>query len=206
MLKLYYHAQSCAIASFIALEEVGAVYDGIRVNMGAGDQRQPDYLAINPKGRVPALVTDQGLLTETPAILGYIAQAYPESVLALPADIFAIAQIQSFNAYLCSTHHVAHSMKNRGSRWANEPACIAEMKHKVPETVTASFDLIQDSLFKGPWVMGDTYSICDPYLYTVEQWMVGDGVDPARFPALIDHKRRMEERPAVQTLLAAQKG
>jgi glutathione S-transferase len=206
MLKFYYSPDSCAVASFIALEEVGAQYDGIRMNMREGDQRQPDYLAINPKGRVPTLVTDQGILTETPAILGYIAQAFPDSVLALPADIFAVAQIHSFNAYLCSTHHVAHSMKTRGSRWANDPVCIEEMKHKVPQTVTASFDIIQGSLFKGPWVMGETYSICDPYLYTVEQWMAGDGVDLERFPALTEHKRRMEQRPAVQTLMAAQKG
>jgi len=202
MLRFYYSTDSCAVASYIALAEVGADYEGVRMNMREGDQRKPDYLALNPKGRIPTLVTDHGVLTETPAILGYIAQAYPQSVLAFPADIFATAQIQSFNAYLCSTHHVAHSMKFRGSRWADDPACIAEMRHKVPQTVTASYDMIQGHLFKGPWAMGETYTICDPYLYTIEDWMEGDGVDLARFPALTEHKRRMEERPAVRKLMA----
>jgi glutathione S-transferase len=58
-------------------------------------------------------------------------------------------------------------------------------------------------MFKGPWVMGDAYTICDPYLYTLASWMEGDGVDSARFPAILDHSRRMAGRPAVQRALEA---
>ena len=74
MLKLFYAPGSCALASHIAFEEAGANYEAVRVDLLAKDQRKPEYLAINPKGRVPALVTDKGVLTENPAILAFIGR------------------------------------------------------------------------------------------------------------------------------------
>ena len=82
MLKLFYAVGTCALASHIALEEAGAQYETVRLNFADGEQRKPEYLKVNPKGRVPALVTDKGVLTETPAILAYIAQLYPRASLA----------------------------------------------------------------------------------------------------------------------------
>ena len=75
MLKLYYAPGTCALASRIALEEAGAEFETVRIDFRNNEQRKPEYLAINPKGRVPALVTDHGVLTETPALLAYIAAA-----------------------------------------------------------------------------------------------------------------------------------
>ena len=102
MLKLFHAWGSCSLASLIALEEAGADYDLAVMDTAAGDQRRPDYLAVNPKGRVPALVTDRGILTETPAILAFIAQSYPQANLAPLGDPFAFARAQAFNSYLCS--------------------------------------------------------------------------------------------------------
>ena len=82
MLKLYYAPGTCALASHIALEEAGASYEAIRLNFKSEDQKKPGYLKINPKARVPALVTDRGVLTETPALLVYIAQSFPAARLA----------------------------------------------------------------------------------------------------------------------------
>jgi glutathione S-transferase len=82
MLSLYYAPNTCALASHIALEEAGADYEPVFVDFAGGEQRKPDYLAINPKGRVPALVTERGILTETPAILAFIAQSFPAARLA----------------------------------------------------------------------------------------------------------------------------
>jgi glutathione S-transferase len=203
MLKLFHAPGSCARAAYIALEEAGAAFEAVPMSLSAGDQREPDYLAINPKGRVPALVTDDGVLTETPAILTYIAQLHPNSVLALPADPFRFAEIQSFNLYLCATLHVAHAHKQRGTRWADDPAAIAEMRRKVPESVAACFAIVESRLFRGPWVMGETFSICDPYLFVFAEWMEGDGVDPTRFPKVLDHRERMAARPAVTRTNAA---
>jgi glutathione S-transferase len=147
---------------------------------------------------VPALATDRGILTETPAILAYIAQSFPAAKLAPIDDAFAFGQVQAFNSYLCSTVHVAHAHNRRGSRWADDPAAIAEMKRKVPQTMAACFKVIEEKMLVGPWVMGEAYTICDPYLYTLATWLEGDGVDPASFPKVHDHMRRMAARPAVQ--------
>ena len=150
MLTLYYSPGSCALASHIALEEAGADYKTIRLDFAQNDQRAPGYLAINPKGRVPALVTEQGILTESPAILVYIAQRFPQARLAPLADPFAFARLQSFNSYLCSTVHVAHAHRMRGYRWADDPAALAEMKRKVPQTVGEAFQLIERHMIAGP--------------------------------------------------------
>ncbi|HEX7107837.1 MAG TPA: glutathione S-transferase N-terminal domain-containing protein, partial [Aestuariivirga sp.] len=76
-LTFFYAPNTCARASHITLEEAGATYEAKRLNFAENEQRKPEYLKINPKSRVPALVTDQGILTETPAILVYIAQMFP---------------------------------------------------------------------------------------------------------------------------------
>ena len=204
MIKLYYAAHTCSLASHIALEDAGAHYSTVRISFAAEEQRKPEYLAINPKGRVPALVTDLGILTETPAILAFIAQSFPRARLAPLADPFSFAQVQAVNSYLCSTLHVAHAHRMRGYRWADEPAAIEAMQRKVPESVAACYDLIEHKMLGEPWVMGGTYTICDPYLFTMAQWLEQDGVDPARFPKVIAHRRRMSERPEVQRAISEQ--
>ena len=204
MFKLYYAVGTCALASHITLEEAGADYTTERISFKANQQNSPEYLAINPKGRVPSLVTDRGVLTETPAMLAYIAQIFPQAKLAPLDDPFAFAQVQSFNSYLCSTVHVAHAHKLRGARWATEESSIADMKRMIPQTVGACFALIEQKMLKGPWVMGEQYTICDPYLFTVAQWLEGDGVDIKETPKVADHFTRMAERPAVRKVMDAQ--
>jgi glutathione S-transferase len=204
MLTFYYATNTCALASHIALEEAGAPYETRWVDFGAAEQTKPEYLEINPKARVPSLATERGVLTETPAILAYIAQTHPEAKLAPLDDPFAFAELQSFITYLCSTVHVAHAHRRRAYRWADDPAAQEAMKKKVPETVGACFELIERKMFKGPWAMGDAYTVADPYLFTIARWLEGDGVDPAAFPHVLDHRDRMAERPAVQRALKAE--
>jgi len=206
MLKLYYAAGTCALASHIALEEAGARFETVRIDFKANGQRAPEFLAINPKGRVPALVTDQGILTETPALLVYIAQAFPDAALAPLDNPFELARVQAFNSYLCSTVHIAHAHRMRGYRWADDPQALKEMQRKVPQSVAECFDLIEKAMFEGPWVMGEAYTICDPYLFTLAQFLEGDGVDPSRFPKVLDFRNRMAARPAVKRALAVELG
>ena len=201
-MKLFHVAGSCSLATRIALEEAGADYETVKVDFASGEQTKPEYLAINPKGRVPALATDKGVLTENVALLAYIAQTHPAKNLAPLDDPFAFAKMQSFNAYLSSTVHVNHSHKGRGYRWASEESSFADMKRKVPETMAASFDLIDREMLVGPWVMGEQFTVADCYLYTLTRWLEGDGVDVARFPKVADHMRRMAERPSVKAALA----
>lgn len=202
MLKIFVAKAACSLASHIALEEAGIGYEVQRLDLAKGDQRTPDYLALNPKGRVPMLVTERGAVTENPAILTFIAQSVPQAGLAPLDDPFAFAEMQSVLSYLCSTVHVAHAHGRRGNRWADDPAAIEAMKAKVPQTMGDCFDLIEASLFRGPWVMGETYTVADPYLFTIANWLEEDRVDPSRFPRVLDHRNRMRERPAVKRVLA----
>jgi glutathione S-transferase len=199
---LHYAPHTCALASHIALEQVGAHYQAHRLDFAAREQRSAGYLRLNPLGRVPALETERGVLTETPAIFLYNAQTYPDAAVAPLDDAYALAQMNAFNSYLCSTVHVAHAHRMRGARWTDDPAAIVALQKKVPQNMRDGFELIETSFFKGPWVLGERYSVSDMYLYALATWLEGDGVDPNEFPKVADHSRRMSEWPAVQRVLA----
>lgn len=202
-MQLYVAPGTCALAIQIALEEAGAEVELRLVDFVQEQQRSSDYLAVNPKGRVPALVTEWGILTETPAILAYVAQTFPSAGLAPLEDPFAFAEVQAFNSYLCSTLHVAHAHLGRGHRWSDDPAAIAAMTAYVPTSVSAAYDYIEEKVFKGPFVFGETYTLADPYLFTVARWMERDGVDFDRFPRVLGHRSMMAERDAVKRALEA---
>ncbi len=204
-LTLYYTPGTCAQAVRIALEEAGAPYELVRVDFAAAQQRTPEFLAVNPKGRVPALATPHGTLTETPALLAYVAQSFPEAHLA-PTDAHGFARLQEFHSYLASTVHIAHAHRPRASRWADEPEAIAAIQRKVPQNMTECFDLIESHYLpdaaQGPWVMGEQYTVADGYLFTIGTWLQSDGVDIANFPKVFAHTQRVLQRPAVQRALA----
>lgn len=200
MLTLYYSRASCAYALHILLHDAGADFTTVEIDFATGEQTSPDFLAINPKGRVPALVTPDGILTENPAILLYIAQTHPETKLA-PSEPFALARAQSFNMFLASTVHVAHSHKHRGARWADDPAAQAAMTAKVTENMAMYAGMIEAHYFTGPWVLGEDYSMCDAYLALITRWLGADGVDLADFPNLQAHDALMRTRPSMQAVM-----
>lgn len=198
---LFYAPGTCAQAVLIALYEAGADFELKKLDLSANEQRSPAYLAVNPKGRVPALTTPRGTLTETPALLLYVAQTYPEAGLAPLADPFALAQMQEFNAFLASTVHVAHAHRTRAARWADDEAAQAGMRAKVPQNMRDAFDLIEKQyLGDKTWILGDQFSVADGYLYTVAAWLAGDGVDIAEFPRVAAHTARVRERDSVKKL------
>ena len=203
-MRLHHAPDTCSLATMIALEEAGLSYEPLLVDLAAGAQRSAAYLAINPRGRGPALVTRQGLLTETPALLLYVAQCRPSARLVPSADGFALAKSQEFNSFLCSTMHVAHAHRMRGHRWADDPEAIGAMQRKVPEAMTAHARMIEDHMLEGPWVLGEDYSVCDAYLFTLFRFLPADGVDLRAFPHLADHAARMARRPAVRRALAVE--
>lgn len=201
MYTLFFSPGACSLASHIALIEAGLPYDLKRLKFAENEQRSQAFLKVNPKGRVPALVTDQGTLTESPAILTFIAQMAPEKAL-VPADPFGLAKVQAFNSFLATTVHVNHAHGRRASRWADEPTSIEDMKRKVPQTMREAFQLIEDDLQDGAWVVGDQFTIADIYLYVMDTWLAGDGVDINEFPKVKAHYERMSARASVQKALA----
>jgi glutathione S-transferase len=202
MLKLFYAPNACSLAPHIALEEAGADYEAILVDTKAGEQRTAPYLAINPKGRVPALATERGILTEVPVLLGFIARNFPKADLA-PADMFAFFEMQSFNTYLASTIHITYAHLFRPERYADSDAAKAEMGAKVAGNLGTQFQLVEERFADGrEWVHGSQYTVSDPYLYVFTRWLDREGAGGiARFPKLAAHRARMQARPAVQKAL-----
>ncbi len=197
-IKFYTNRKSIGVVSHITLEESGLKYELIELDFSKDQQKSGYYLEVNPKARVPSLELEQGILTETPAILTYLAQMAPESAIGLPDDLFMHAQIQSFNSYLCSTVHVAHAHKQRGTRWVDNESAIAAMRDNVPKTMALCTEFIETNMLKGPWVHGDTFSISDPYLYRISTWLEGDGVDINHYPKVKAHRELMAQRDSVK--------
>ena len=200
MLTLYYSEKSCSYAPHILLYDTGADFVAKRIDFDTGEQNSEGYLSVNPKGRVPALMTPDGVLTENPAILLYIAQIYPEKQLA-PKDPFELAKAQSFNMYIASTVHVGHAHKLRGSRWADDKRAHASMVEKVAQNMASYAKVIEEHFFVGPWVLGEQYSMCDPYLSLVTRWLVFDGVSLDNLAKLKAHDSLMHTRSSVQETL-----
>jgi glutathione S-transferase len=206
MLKLFYAPNACSLGAHIALEETGAPFEVARVDLKSGAQNQPEYRRINPKGRVPALVTDRGTLTESPAILGYIAETFPEARLAPLGDSFAMADMLAFNLFIASTLHVAFAHVGRPARYADGEVAHAAMKAKAHDALDEYFGLVEAKLSDGrPWVHGDAYTVSDPYLYVFSRWFAERGIGhPENFPLVAAHRERVAARPAAQRALATE--
>ncbi|WP_170766396.1 glutathione S-transferase family protein [Ruegeria lacuscaerulensis] len=201
-MQLYYAPRTISVAVAIALEEAGREYEAIRLNFAEGEQTKPAYKQINPKGRVPTLVVDGGILTETGALLEYIAAMAPEAGL-VPADPILAARMREVMYYLASTMHVNHAHKLRGHRWADKKSSWKDMTAKVPQTMIASCEYIVSNGLRGPFVLGEAISLADAYLYVVCSWLEADGVDVSAFPKILTFREAMEARASVQAVRAA---
>ncbi len=199
MLKLYISPGACATASHIALEEAGADYQTQVIDLKSGQQKTPEYLAINPAGVTPSLETDHGVITQNAAILALVAQTHPDRNLA-PTEPYALAAFNAFNGFLASSLHPAIS-KVLFSRQPLE----GQAKADAVELALPKYQLVEDHYLKGDYVFGDAFSLADGYLVVFERWARQAGLlDVARFPRLNAHLDRIQARPAVQAVLKAE--
>lgn len=199
-MNLFYADGTISIAPAIALLEAGIEHTLTRIEFAKAEQTKPEYLAINPKGRVPALVLEDGsVLSETGALLEYIATIAPGAAL-LPSTPQDAAHLRSVMYYLASTMHVAHAHKMRGSRWADNPDSQSDMSAKVPETMTACATYVEAECLRGPYICGENFTIADAYLFVICNWLAGDGVALSNFPALTGFMARMETRTSVKEI------
>lgn len=202
-MKLYFSPGSCALSVHIALEEANAEYEAVRVHFDKEEQRSPEYLKINPLGRVPVLVTDEGVLTEAPAILQYVADTHPQAQLA-PTDKFKLAQMNSFNAFLSSSVHTSWAHRSRAYRYTDEEAAKPGIVKKGVQSFQDQLGMIEADKLQGPWVLGEQFTVADGYLFTMVRWLKAADVDLAPFPRLMAHFDRTAERAGVQRALKAQ--
>lgn len=199
MLKLFISPGACAMASHLALEEAGADYETQVINLRAGEQRTPGYLAINPAGATPALQTDDGVLTQNAAIIGWAAAKWPEKKLA-PTDAFGLARFNAFNGFLSSSLHPA-----LGKVLFSHPALEGAAKEDATKLALSKLQLVEDHYLEGPWVFGETWTAADGYLMVFSRWARQAGLlDKTRFPKLNAHLDAVQARPATQAMLKAE--
>ena len=192
MMKLHYAPRTISVAVAIVLEAQNVEYTAVPVDFGRAEQTKHAYRENNPKGRVPALETEHGILTETPALPEYVA---PDLVPEAP---FAAAKMPELMSYLNGTMHPHHAHGLRGERWADEESSFEDMKRKVPQRMRDCATHVEEMLPTLPWDVGTLSALSDAYLYVVLLWLPGDGVDISHFPRLSAFQHKMNMHPAVQ--------
>lgn len=202
---LYYAPNTCALATHIALEEAQADVDYVRLDLYNGDTRHPAYLKLNPKGRVPVMITERGVLSESPAILAWIAQTWPQANLAPQHDPWGVAQVNSFNHFLSGTlHGIGYAGIFRSARFADGDLAQDAVKDKAYQTVTETFEMIENKLSGAGWVHGKDYTSSDAYLTVLFGWQRALERELPKFPKIAELAARVLERPAVQRAIAAE--
>ena len=200
MLKVYISPGACALASHIALEEAGANYETQIIDLKTGQQKTPEYLAVNPAGVTPALQTDKGVITQNAAILAFVAQTHPDRKLAPIDDPHAFAAFNAFNGFLGSSLYPAI-----GKVLFSRPALEGDDKAQAVDAALAKYQLVEGHWLQGPWVFGDDFTLADGYLAVFTRWARQSGLlDLSRFPGLNAHLDRVQARPAVARALATE--
>lgn len=186
MLKLYFCPGTSSMAPHIALHEVGAPFETHALSLRQKTNRAPEYLAINPEGKVPTLLVDGRPLTEVAAILLYLARRFPDSGLLPNDDLEAEAQAVSWMSFLAATVHPA---RRQGLEHARTIYAVADQR-----------------LGKREWALGDRFSIADIHLFRLF-WRFRNSLDPepGEFPSLVAHYDRMMARASVQKTIEVEK-
>jgi glutathione S-transferase len=202
VLTLYYSPGACSLAPHIMLEEVGAAYETVRVSLVDGDQRKPAYLALNPLGRVPVLVEDDFVLTETPAILSYLGHRFAETGLLPLTNLHLLARCEQLLAFFSSSVHVAVAQVWRAPRYVEDPAAFDAVRAGGRRNLLAYFDGIEAMLADSDWLVGGRYSVADIYPLIFYRWGLRMGEAMGAYAAWTSHASRIIERPAVQRAVA----
>ena len=197
-MKLYYSPGACSIAPHIALREAGAEFEAVKTDIrGKKLPDGSDYLAVNPKGSVPALGLDDGeVLTENAAVLAYIADQAPASGL-IPASGIARYRVLEWLSYVGAEVH-----KSYGMLW--NPQSSDEAKQLARELVGKKFDFVAGRLGDNDYLTGDSFSAADAYLFPMLNWTAMHGIDLGRWPTLKALQARIAARPAVRETMKAE--
>lgn len=202
-LTLYFAAGSCTLPALVGLEEAGAAYEAVRLVLPDGDQRRPEYLAVNPRGRVPALVVDGVVITENVAVLTTLAHLFPAARLLPQGDPVQVGRAHELLAWFASSVHVSFAQVGRPERYTRDTGAWPALKVGGRENMLAAYAEIEARLADGrPWLLGDAFSLADPYALVSHRWAQRLDVDMAAYPTYSAHAARLEARPSVQRALA----
>jgi glutathione S-transferase len=203
MLTLYFSPGACSLASHIGLEETGAPYEAKPILLAKGQQKTEEYQKINPRGKVPALSVDGKILVENTAILTYLARRFPEKKL-MPTDPSEEARGIGTMCWFSSIVHPSYQRVNRPERFAEGEAAHAGVKENGRKSFWANCQEI-DSMFRGnEWIMGNDYTLVDPYALVFYGWGVRGGFPMKELSAYTAWQERMMKRPTVKKTVDAE--
>jgi glutathione S-transferase len=199
MLKFYYAPGACSLATHIGLEESGAKFDGQKISFASAEQRTPEYLKINPRGRVPALVVEEGTIVENTAILDYIAGRFAPQLM--PKDAVQRARAISLMAWFSNTVHPNFTHIGRPERFATDTSVHEHLKAIGKDNFFANLKEIDGLLAGKQWFVGDAFSVVDGYALVFYAWGKRIGLPMAELKNYTAWKERMMARPAVMRVL-----
>jgi glutathione S-transferase len=201
VLTLYFAPGACSLAAHIVLEESGEKYEAKRVDFSKAEQRSEAYLKINPLGRVPALLLDNGEpLAENTAILPYLGKRFG----LWPKDAAAEARALSLIGFFAASVHPAHAHISRPERYATDTSYFPNIQEQGRKTFHALLKQTDERLGNRQW-FSDAYSALDPYAFTFYTWGVRREVPMAEMKNYTAHKDRMLARPAVRRVVEDEK-
>lgn len=200
MLKLYYSPGACSFVSHVALEEAGAEFQTERVALAKGEHLTPEYLAINPHARVPALATDRGVVTENIAILNLVADLFGTEGSVPRYDPYAAARCNALLAWLASSVHIAFAQIWRGSRFTDDQSLWPAIEAGGRNALEGQFAEIEELAGDG-WIVDGRFTATDTYALTFFRWGRRIGSDMGRYPRWAALNEQVLERAAVRRVL-----
>ncbi len=204
MLTLYYSPGACSMASHIAIEEAGAPYEPRQVLLSKNEHKTAEYLAVNPRGKVPALGTEDGVITENTAILSYLAKRFPEKSL-LPKDPLAEARCISMMAWLSNSVHPCFTHVLRPERFSDDAGALPSIKESGKKSFWTALQEIDGLVAGKQWMQGAQFTTCDPYALVFYGWGARIDLPVKELKSYTAWKDRMLQRPAVRKILEREK-
>jgi glutathione S-transferase len=200
MLTLYYSPGSCSLAPRIVLEDIGEPYELNLISIQSGAQNSPDFLTINPRGRIPVLIENGRVLVENLAILMYLATLAPQ-VRLLSSEPLARAHCVSVMAWLSNTVQPAFSRFFRPERISADPTAQISIKAMAKDVCWQNLSEIDQQLSRQDWLAGENYSVADPYGLVYYAWGKRIGLPVQNLESYTRFKDKMLFRKSVQTVL-----
>jgi glutathione S-transferase len=200
MLRLFYSPGACSIVPHIALEEAGVDFEPVKVVLSQGEHLKPEYLAINPHARVPALGTDGGVITENIAILNFLADEFGAPGSVPRGDAYAAARCNELLGWFASSVHISFATIWRGSRFTSDESVWPALEAGGRSALEKHFAEIEGLCGDG-WLVAGQFTAADSYAAIFYRWGRRIEMDMSLYPRLAGLVGRVIDRPAVQRVL-----
>jgi glutathione S-transferase len=204
MMQLHYYPSNASMTPHMLLEELGAPYQRVLVDRTKNAHHSPEYLKLNPNGKIPVLVDGDLVLYETAAIVLHLVDTHPEAGLAPALGTAERARFYKWLMWLSNTLQAEMPLYFYSDRWADDAGGAAQVKRHAEAHIAGMIDQLEAEFARrgGPWFLGERYSALDPYVLMLCRWTRGMARPARTLPELGPYLQRMLARPAVQRVYA----